>query len=61
MTYVYRNSRLLISDQMKGRKTVTFNKATINNFKCYPSEFVKTFISDTRKEFSSKYENSFLK
>lgn len=52
MTYVARKSRYLIAELMVDRKSETFNKSTIENFKYIPKEYIKTFTSDNGKEFS---------
>ncbi len=52
MTHVCRKSRFLIAELMEDRKASTFSQATIENFKNFPKNIVKTFTSDNGKEFS---------
>jgi IS30 family transposase len=52
VTYVCRMTRFLIAELIPDRKAETFNKATIENFKYIPREYIKTFTSDNGKEFS---------
>ena len=53
LTYVCRKSRFLVAELMQDRRSITFNHATIENFKYFPSHLLKTFTSDNGKEFSN--------